>query len=129
MSSLNSSVVCRTNSPLKFGLFIPRSGSANIAKDLPPPAVPPYNTSRSDEAKKSVCGLSFGLNSTSGSTSDGSGRTIGVSGSCVIFEGEAVDGVFFELLDFINRFFEPFGELTFNCNCSLTSFVNFYSFS
>ena len=129
MSSLNSSVVCRTNSPLKFGLLIPRRGSANIAKDLPPPAAPPYNTSRSDEAKKSVCGPSFGLNSTSGSTSDGSGRTMGVSGSCVIFEGEAVERVFFELLDFINRFFEPFGELTFNCNCSLTSFVNFYSFS
>ena len=129
MSSLNSSVVCLTNSPLKFGLFIPRSGSANIAKDLPPPAAPPYNTSRSDEAKKSVCGPSFGLNSTSGSTSDGSGRTMGISGSCVIFEGEAVERVFFELLDFINRFFEPLGELTFNCNCSLTFFVNFYSFS
>ena len=121
--------MCRTNSPLKFGLLIPRKGSANIAKDLPPPAAPPYNTSRSDEAKKSVCGPSFGLNSTSGSTSDGSDRTIGVSSSCVIFEDEAVERVFFELLDFINRFFEPSGELTFNCNCSLTSFVNFYSFS
>ena len=129
MSSLNSSVVCRTNSPLKFGLLIPRRGSANIAKDLPPPAAPPYSTSRSEEAKKSVCGPAFGLNSTSGSTSVGSGRTIGVSGSCAIFDGEAVEGVLFELLDFINRFFEPSGELTFNCNCSLTSFVNFYSFS
>jgi len=54
MSSLNSSVVCRTNSPLKLGLFSPLSGSANMANDLPPPAAPPYNTSRSDEAKKSV---------------------------------------------------------------------------
>ena len=129
MSSLNSSVVCRTNSPLKFGLLIPRRGSANIAKDLPPPAAPPYSTSRSEEAKKSVCGPAFGLNSTSGSTSVGSGRTIGVSGSCAIFGGEAIDGLFFKLLDFINRFFEPSGKLTFNCNCFLTSFVNFYSFS
>jgi len=129
MSSLNSSVVCRTNSPLKFGLLIPRRGSANIAKDLPPPAAPPYSTSRSEEAKKSVCGPAFGLNSTSGSTSVGSGRTIGVSGSCAVFGGEAIDGLFFELLYLADRLFEPLGELAFNCNCSLTFFVNFYSFS
>ena len=37
-----------------------RSGSANIAYDLPPPAEPPYRTSLSPAAKKSVCGPSLG---------------------------------------------------------------------
>ena len=39
-------------------------GSASMAYDFPPPAEPPYKTSRSDEAKKSVCGPSLGLNIT-----------------------------------------------------------------
>ena len=40
-----------------------------MANDLPPPAAPPYSTSRSDEARKSVWGPALGLNRISCSNS------------------------------------------------------------
>ena len=43
-------------------MCINRNGSTNIAYDLPPPAEPPYNTSCSGAARKSVWGPMFGLN-------------------------------------------------------------------
>ena len=100
-----------------------------MANDLPPPAAPPYSTSRSDEAKKSVCGPSFGLNNTSGSTSLGSGKTMGASSFCGSSFVGTTEGLFFEFLNFVKRLFEPFGELAFNCSCCLTFSVNVYSFS
>jgi len=52
ISSRSSSVVLRRRRPLKLGLFRLLTGSAIIAKLLPPPAAPPYSTSRSLAAKK-----------------------------------------------------------------------------
>jgi len=117
ISSRSSSVVCRTNNPLKLALFKPCKGSASIAKLFPPPAAPPYSTSRSDEDKKSVCGPLLGAKTMFCSSSIGISRIIGLTGTtlvCFFLTGVAADTFFFELLDFFKRFFEPSGKVAFN---------------
>jgi len=58
-----------------------RSGSASMAYDLPPPALPPYNTSRSPAARKSVCGPVLGLNTTLRESSSSTRSTFTTLGS------------------------------------------------
>ena len=100
-----------------------------MAYDLPPPAAPPYSTSRSDAERNSDCGPGLGLNTMSCATSTSYGSALTCAGLVVT----GVDGVvscdtFFELFNFRKGFFEPFGKLAFNVSCFFTSSLNGYSF-
>jgi len=85
-----------------------RNGSASVAYDLPPPAAPPYRTSRSLEARYCVCGPGLGLKTMfcTSSTSYSGGLTVagfaafvGVVVFVVVGVGSCV--VFFERFDLL----------------------------
>lgn len=99
-----------------------------MAYDLPPPAEPPYSTSRSDADRNSDCGPGLGLNTTSWASSMLYGSALTCAGLVCIFSGGVVScDTFFELFDFRKGFFEPFGKLAFNVSCFFTSSLNGYS--
>jgi hypothetical protein len=60
ISSLNSSVLLRTINILAWELLKYLIGSTTKLYDLPPPALPPYNTSCSVAERKEVCGPGLG---------------------------------------------------------------------